>query len=115
MQIHSKFLFGTTVVGAILETFEVLNGSCAVWQQEYLLLAILLLLSLVARGHKILMVLAALGIIIFYGFEAYEQFYEGEQCSPMASALDPLLATTLLAAAGLALGHQTEDVKHKHS
>ncbi len=113
MKIHNKLLFGAAIIGALLEGVEVYQSACAVWQQELLLLAILLLLSLVARGHEVLMSLAALGLLGFYGLEMYEIFVEGEQCGNLASALNPLLAITLLAAAGLALGHQL-DGEHKH-
>ena len=112
MTIHNKFLFGAVIIGAVLEGVEISQGACGVWPQEYLLLAILLSLSLVARGHEILITLAGLGVLGFYGWEMFEIFVEGEQCGNLASALNPLLAVTLLAAAGLALGHQC-DSSHK--
>jgi len=93
-------------MGGILETGEVFYGNCAVWQQEYVLLGVMLLLSLVARGQQAFMILAAALVAGFYGFEGYEQFIEGEQCGPYASELNILLAATLIAAAGLALEHQ---------
>lgn len=109
MQIFSKFLFGAVVVGAMLETAEVVWGVCQTWQQEYLLLAGLLLASLVARGHELLTALAAALVLGFYSVEAYEIWVESELCSPMAAELNPLLAANLLALAGLALGHQLND------
>ncbi len=114
MKIYSKLLFGAAIFGAILEGVEVWQGVCAVWQQEFLLLAALLLASLIGRGHEILIVLTAFGVIVFYGFEAYEIFVEGARCGPFASELNPLLAINLLALAALALGSQLND-EHKSS
>jgi hypothetical protein len=76
-----------------------------------MLLAALLLLALVARGHEILMVFAGLGVLGFYGLEMYEIFFEGEKCGAFASELNPLLGILILAAAGLALGHQLDKQK----
>jgi hypothetical protein len=113
MQIYSKLLFVATLIGMGLEGVEIYEGACAVWQQEYMILVSLLLMSLVARGHEILMTLAGLGVLGFYGFEMYEIFWEGEQCGAFAYELNPLLSVLVLTAVGLALGSQL-DGKHSH-
>lgn len=90
-------LFFGVVVSAVVEIFEVVHGSCSVWQQEFLLLALIGVLSFSVRNRKI-SYLATLGLVGIYIMEFYEQFVEFEKCSFAASELTPLLLVALLAA-----------------
>ncbi|MDD5198008.1 MAG: hypothetical protein PHN60_04075 [Candidatus Gracilibacteria bacterium] len=90
-------LFYAVILSAIIEIFEVIRGSCAVWQQEFLLLAIIGTMSFSVRNRRI-SYLATLGLLIIYAVEFYEQFIELEVCGFAASELTPLLIIALLSA-----------------
>lgn len=90
-------LFFGVVLSAVVEIFEVAQGSCAIWQQEFLLLAIIGVLSFSVRNLKI-SYLATAGLLYIYTEEFYEQFIEFEVCGFAASELTPLLIVALIAA-----------------
>ena len=92
-----SILLFAVIVNSIIEVFEVIRGSCAVWQQEFLLLAIIGIMSLSVRNPKI-SYLATVGLLIIYAEEFYEQFIEFEVCGFAASELNPLLIIALLSA-----------------
>ena len=73
------------------------QGSCAIWQQEFLLLAIIGVLSFSVRNPKI-SYLATVGLLVIYAEEFYEQFVEFEICGFAASELTPLLIVALISA-----------------
>ena len=90
-------LFFGVVLSVGIEIFEIIQGSCAIWQQEFLLLAIIGILSLSVRNLKI-SYLATAGLLFIYAEEFYEQFIEFEVCGFAASELTPLLIVALIAA-----------------
>jgi len=90
-------LFYAVVLSALIEIFEVVRRTCNVWQQEFLLLAIIGVLSFSIRNKKISYI-ATLGLLFIYAEEFYEQFIEFEVCGFAASELTRLLIVTLIAA-----------------
>lgn len=93
---QSVLFFGVTL-SIIIEISEIIHGSCAIWQQELLLLAIIGVMSFSVRNPKI-SYLATIGLLGIYATEFYEQFLEFEVCGFAASELTPLLIVALLAA-----------------
>ncbi len=92
-----SILFFGVVLSIIIEISEIIHGSCNVWQQEFLLLAIIGVLSLGIRNLKI-SYLATAGLLFIYADEFYEQFVEFSVCGFAASELTPLLIVALLSA-----------------
>lgn len=90
-------LFFGVVLSVIIEISEIIRGSCNVWQQEFLLLAIIGVLSFSIR-NKYVSYLATLGLLGLYADEFYEQFVEFSVCGFAASELTPLLVVTFLSA-----------------
>lgn len=90
-------LFYAVVLSALVEIIEVVRGTCNVWQQEFLILAIIGTVSFSVR-NKYISYLATLGLLGIYIMEIYEQFVEFEICGFAASELTPLLIVTLIAA-----------------
>lgn len=95
--LHSQsVLFYTVVLSTLIEIIEVVRGTCNVWQQEFLILAIIGTMSFSIR-NKHISYLATLGLLGIYIMEIYEQFVEFEICGFAASELTPLLIVTLIA------------------
>jgi hypothetical protein len=92
-----SILFWGAVAGAFVEIGEIINGSCAVWQQELMILAIIAILGLSVK-NKMVSYLALAVLLGFYGIEGYEQFVESEMCSASATELTPLLVSAILSA-----------------
>lgn len=90
-------LFSGVVLSVIIEVSEIVRGSCSVWQQELLILAIIGIMSFSVRNLKI-SYLATIGLLGIYATEFYEQFVEFSVCGFAASELTPLLIVTLLSA-----------------
>ncbi|EKD29854.1 MAG: hypothetical protein ACD_78C00240G0002 [uncultured bacterium (gcode 4)] len=90
-------LFFGVVLSVIIETVEIIRGSCAVWQQELMLLAIIGMMSLSIRNPRV-SYLATIGLLGIYATEFYEQFIEFEICGFAASELNPLLVVALISA-----------------
>ncbi|MFA6090853.1 MAG: hypothetical protein WC774_03695 [Candidatus Gracilibacteria bacterium] len=92
-----SILFFGVVLSVIIEISEIIRGSCNVWQQEFLLLAIIGVLSFSVR-NKYISYFATLGLLGIYADEFYEQFVEFSVCGFAASELTPLLIVALIVA-----------------